>query len=261
MPKQKIDSVELYYEQWGAEDAPPIVLLHGWTGASLLFKDFGPALAENYRVVAPDLRGHGQSAKPKAEYTIQSFSDDTRALLQALGIQQEVVLFGQSMGGLIALDYAIRYAETLDKLIIANSSAKLLGSWRSWLEWQMIMLFYRISPEKVFAKQSEAFFHQPPGDPNLLNELVAMSLQTPKDVALNAIKHSSRADLTHDLGNIKTPTLVITSEFDMPSLAEGTRRVHQLLPNSQLVVVPNCGHVPFIEQMDFVVAKIKEFVG
>lgn len=262
MPKQEVNQVELYYEQWGAEEALPFLLLHGWTASSYIFKDFGQALAQRYRVIAPDLRGHGQSAKPKGEYTTEVFSTDIRALLEALGIDREIVLFGQSMGGQIALYYTIRYPDTVVKLILDSTSANLMGSWQAWLQWQMFLLFYRLNPGKFFEKMVVSFFHQPPADPNLLKELTAMSLQMPKAIALNAIKHSSRTDLTEEVGKIQVPTLIFASESDpVSSIREGTERLHQLMSGSQLVLVPDCGHLPFMEQKDFVVEKINEFVG
>jgi len=262
MPKQEVNNVELYYEQWGAEEALPFVLLHGWTASNYLFKDLGPALGQRYRAIAPDLRGHGQSAKPQGEYTTEVLATDVRALLQALGIDRKIVLYGQSMGGQIALYYAIRYPDTMAKLILDSTSANLMGSWQAWLQWQMFLLFYRLSPEKFFGKMVAGFFHQPPDDPNLLQELTAMSLQMPKAIALNAIKHSARTNLTQEVGQIQVPTLIFASASDpVSSIREGTEQLHQLMPGSQLVLVPDCGHLPFMEQQDFVVQKIVEFVG
>ena len=261
MPEQEVNNVKLHYEQWGTEEALPFLLLHGWTASSYLFKDFGPALAQRYRVVALDLRGHGQSAKPKGEYTTAVFSADVRAFLEVFGIDK-VVLFGQSMGGQIALHYSIHYPDTVAKLILDSTSAHLMGSWQAWLQWQMFLLFYRLNPGKFFEKMVSGFFHQPPDDPKLLGELTAMSLQTPKAVALNAIKHSARTDLTEEVGKIEVPTLIFASESDpVSSIREGTERLHQLMPDSQLVLVPDCGHLPFMEQKDFVVERINEFVG
>lgn len=262
MPTQKVNNVELYYEQWGEEGALPFLLLHGWTASSFIFKDFGPALAQRYRAIALDLRGHGQSAKPQGEYTTEVFAADIRAFLEALGIEGKIVLYGQSMGGQIALYYTIRYPEAVAKLILDSTSANLMGSWQAWLQWQVFLLFYRLSPEKFFEKMVAGFFHQPPDDPNLLKELTLMSLQMPKATALNAIKHSARTNLTQEVGKIQVPTLITASASDpVSSIREGTERLHQLMPGSQLVLVPDCGHLPFMEQQDFVMEKVIEFVG
>ena len=110
----KVNDVEIAYSRWGKGNDKQIMLIHGWTGFKGLWKDFAPTLAEKgFDVVAPDLRGHGDSAKPEGEYTHEVFSKDLYELAKELGWDKGYILLGQSMGGYIVLDYALRYPETV----------------------------------------------------------------------------------------------------------------------------------------------------
>jgi pimeloyl-ACP methyl ester carboxylesterase len=112
--------ITLRVAESGDGDAPPVVLLHGW-GASLYMYRFPlDRLARaGYRVIAPDLRGHGLSEKPRTagSYTLDAYLDDVIALLDALGVSQ-AALVGQSMGGAIALHMALRARRRVGPLIL-----------------------------------------------------------------------------------------------------------------------------------------------
>jgi pimeloyl-ACP methyl ester carboxylesterase len=118
------DDISLHYEEWGAADSPAVLLLHGFTSDLRAWAPVVEPLAEEYRVVALDLRGHGQSSAPAdpAAYTMETYAGDVHALLDALEIGLCAVV-GSSFGGMIALQVATTWPERLAGLVVSDASA------------------------------------------------------------------------------------------------------------------------------------------
>ncbi len=118
------DGLTINYEQWGDPDSPAVVLLHGFTSDLRMWAGQVEAFAAYYRVVAPDLRGHGRTDAPEdlAEYTMERYCDDLVALLDALSIDV-CALVGCSFGGMIAVHFATEHPERLAALVLSDTSA------------------------------------------------------------------------------------------------------------------------------------------
>src|SRR5881227_279318 len=101
---------------WG----PVIVLVHGITGSSLTWADVIEPLAEHYTVVAPDLLGHGESAKPRGDYSLGAYASGIRDLLGALGHDRGTVV-GHSLGGGVAMQFAYQFPERCERLVLVSS--------------------------------------------------------------------------------------------------------------------------------------------
>ena len=259
--KISINDVEIAYSRWGAENNKRIMLIHGWTGFKELWKDFAPKLAnEGFDVVAPDLRGHGDSAKPQGEYTHEIFSKDLYELAKHLGWQDGFILLGQSMGGYIVLDYALRYPETLTHVISSNTSVYLARTLLSKIVWKIIIRMYRKNPRKMMGKMAPRFFIRAPSK-EVIDNFVEMSLKTAKHAGLSAIHYCYTRNLEPELHNITVPTLVISSEYDQKDLRNATLKIHQLIPNSELVDIYDTGHLPFMENPKEFLKAIQDFVG
>ena len=97
---------------WG----PVIVLIHGITGSSQTWEDVIEPLAEDYTVVAPDLLGHGESAKPRGDYSLGAHASGVRDLLAVLGIER-ATLVGHSLGGGVAMQLAYQHPEVCQRLV------------------------------------------------------------------------------------------------------------------------------------------------
>jgi pimeloyl-ACP methyl ester carboxylesterase len=97
-----------------------IVLIHGITGSSQIWEEVIEPLAESYTVVAPDLLGHGESAKPRGDYSLGAYASGIRDLLAALGHHRATVV-GHSLGGGIAMQMAYQFPERVDRLVLVSS--------------------------------------------------------------------------------------------------------------------------------------------
>jgi len=109
---------------------PVIVLVHGMAGSSATWRYVIPTLADHFTVVAPDLVGHGESEKPRGDYSLGNFASGVRDLMLALG-HERATLVGQSLGGGIAMQFAYQFPERCDRLVLVSSGG--LGDDVNWL--------------------------------------------------------------------------------------------------------------------------------
>ncbi|PTR34100.1 pimeloyl-ACP methyl ester carboxylesterase [Luteibacter sp. OK325] len=122
----KVNGTELYYEIRGA--GPPLVMLHGGVDPSQMFGAPLAAMAKNFKVIAIDARGHGHSKDTAAPWSIEQAADDVAAVLKQLKIDKSSVM-GYSFGGAIALQFAIRHPDMLDKLVVVSAPYSSKGEY------------------------------------------------------------------------------------------------------------------------------------
>src|SRR5260221_11681974 len=103
-----------------AGDGPVVVLVHGLAGSSTTWKHVMPALAESYTVLAPDLLGHGQSAKPRGDYSLGAYASGIRDLMAVLGLERATFV-GHSLGGGVAMQLAYQFPERCERLVLVAS--------------------------------------------------------------------------------------------------------------------------------------------
>src|SRR5918998_6937464 len=112
-----------------AGTGPPVVLIHGMVNSSRHWKGVAEVLAEDYTVIAPDLLGHGDSAKPDGDYSLGAHAAGIRDLLAALGVDRASVV-GHSLGGGVAMQFFYQFPERCERLILVSSGG--LGREVSW---------------------------------------------------------------------------------------------------------------------------------
>jgi pimeloyl-ACP methyl ester carboxylesterase len=103
-----------------AGSGPPLLLIHGIGDSSATWRTIIPALARNHLVIAPDLLGHGRSAKPRADYSVAAYANGMRDLLGVLGIDR-VTLVGHSLGGGVAMQFAYQFPERTERMVLVSS--------------------------------------------------------------------------------------------------------------------------------------------
>ncbi len=124
MPTFERDGVTLFYEDIGDPEAPAVVLLHGFTADHRMWRPVLEAFTVDYRVIAPDMRGHGASdaLEDLDTYTMDAYSRDVSALLDSLGVDL-CAMVGCSFGGMVALQFAIDSPDRLAGLVLTDTSA------------------------------------------------------------------------------------------------------------------------------------------
>ncbi len=103
-----------------AGEGPAIVLIHGLTGSSTTWRSVMPELAKRYTVLAPDLLGHGESAKPRGDYSLGAFASGVRDLMVALGLERATIV-GHSLGGGVAMQLAYQFPQRCERLVLVAS--------------------------------------------------------------------------------------------------------------------------------------------
>lgn len=124
MPEFTRDDFTIFYEEAGDLESPAVVLLHGFTSDNRMWLPVAGGLSQDYRVIAPDLRGHGATTAPQDldSYTIETYADDLKALLDYLEVDV-CALAGCSFGGMVALQFATTWPERLAGLVLSDTSA------------------------------------------------------------------------------------------------------------------------------------------
>ncbi|NIK80210.1 pimeloyl-ACP methyl ester carboxylesterase [Paenibacillus castaneae] len=125
MEKQRthVNGIDLVYEECGSTNEKVIVLIHGFCGSSQYWQKICPLMSDEYRIIIPNLRGHGGSSSPEGTYTMDVMADDIAKLLETLGIDK-VVMFGHSLGGYVTAAFAEKYPEKLKGFALIHSTVR-----------------------------------------------------------------------------------------------------------------------------------------
>ena len=275
MPIANINGANLSYEIVGQGET--VVFLHGYTGSSQVWASQVPALSPRYRVVTLDQRGHGKSAAPsqKEEYSIQIFTDDVFALLRMLNIKK-CCLVGHSLGGYIALQFALEHPDMLSALVLEDTSSGEVARDPNYAElWRKLHELARSQGmEAAFeeaAKAAAAFEYDAANNPQRIEqfqkhpELREVTRQKMLMTSVDGYIYTSRAigkwkPVTSRLCEITVPTLIYWGEEDLP-FANAVQTLKEGIAESELVTVKGVGHSPQEEAPEFFNEVLLKFLG
>jgi pimeloyl-ACP methyl ester carboxylesterase len=243
---------------------PVVVLLHGFPLDRTMWTHQRSSVGAIYRVILPDLRGHGSTAAPDGIYTVDDMADDVIELLEALQIDGPVVFGGLSMGGYVTLSIAARYPERVKALMLMNTRAsadspeaaktRIELAERVEATGQTSEVLAAMLP-KLFSKNT--FEHHP----SLVARTYDRMARTPARAIAGTLRGlASRPDRTENLASIAVPTLVVTGVDDLIVPLEETERMAARIPGSNLVVIPNAGHIAPLENHEATDKVILEFL-
>lgn len=251
-------------------DGPPIVLIHGWTCSGFFWKPIIPRLEGSFRVLAPDLPGHGLSSKKETSYLPEAQAQRLLEWLTAIGVDR-FVLVGHSMGGEIAARMALAAPDRVHTLVLAGAIG-LAEAWER-LPWygrlSLTPAARKISnwfvTEKAMARTTRLFMTGPgrPAYPECTRDVVLANTNTPDD--LKALTRTTRDGLfqeflDHRLAELTLPVLCIWGENDkVVPLGVGTQYA-RMLPHARLAQIPGTGHMLPWEEPDFMASEILGFV-
>ena len=248
----------------------PVLLVHGFTGAK---EDFGDALAPlagaGWHAVAPDLRGHGGSAKPsdEAAYDLERFADDVWALVDAMG-WDDLVLLGHSMGGMIAQVAVARHPQRLRGLVLMDTShgapegidGTLLELGVAVAREQGMEVLGRLQDEHADPTGTPAAARLRAERPGWVEfERRKFLASSPAMWAAMAPAMLSQADRLDALAGLSIPVLVIVGEQDRPFLGP-SQRMAKAIPGARFAVIPDAGHSPQFENADAWWAALHSFL-
>ena len=256
-------------------DRPTLLLIHGLAGNSLTWRGVMPGLAEEYSVLAPDLLGHGESAKPMGDYSLGAFANGLRDLLAKLGINT-VTVIGHSLGGGVAMQLAYQHPELVDRLVLIGSGG--LGREVSWIlrllslpgaEYLMPLFF----PPMVVEGGTELgkAIHERGWSVPHIGEIwrayaslsqaenrraFVRTIRSVIDPGGQTVDASDRLYLAAAM-----PTLIIWGDRDGIIPVEHAHAAHAAIAHSRLEILEDCGHFPHVEEPDRLVEVIADFVN
>jgi pimeloyl-ACP methyl ester carboxylesterase len=179
----KINEVRLHYLITG--DGDPVILLHGYAETGRMWRPLMVELAKTRTVVAPDLRGFGQSSKPNSGYDKKTMAQDIHALATSLGFRRATIV-GHDIGLMVAYAYAAQYAAEVDRVVLMDAFLPGVGDWKSvWLLRDLWHFhFYGETPLKLVAGRERIYFEHfwnasPPTQSILCPRLTAGSTREP----------------------------------------------------------------------------------
>ena len=268
MPTVRTNDIETYYEDRGA--GRPIVFVHG---AILDHTQWTPqvdALADEYRTVAYDVRGHGRTGgSARDAYSIDLLADDLDALVDALDLEDPVVC-GLSMGGCIAQVYAADHPDRVAALVLADTFTPELLDWREWLQ-RSVMLRATIPPVRLVGyprvEKAMVWFQERVsgedvgGDYERIERLRAEGPLMGTDEFAKVIRAVASFDESEvDLASITAPTLVLYGEHEPAFVRRHAPKLGAELPNATVREVPGAGHASNLDDPEFFTAAVREFL-
>ena len=238
-------AVEVSYTEDGPADAPVVVLSNSLGATRGMWDPQVPALAERYRVVTYDTRGHGESSSPAGPYSLDDLVDDVLALLDRLGVRRAHVA-GLSLGGMMALRLAAREPARVDRLVALATSAK--PDPQGFLDRAAAARSggtAPLAPTVVSRWLTPAYAAE---HPDLVARLEAMIVAAADEGYALCCEVVAAVALREDLGRITAPTLVVSGAEDPALPPPHQQAIAEGIAGASLVSVSPGAHLPNLEQ-------------
>ena len=248
--KIRINNIDLAYTDTGV--GRPIVLIHGYPFNRSLWTEQMPSLSNSHRIIAPDLRGFGDSDASQETSTMNQLAADVAALMDHLEIPRATI-GGLSMGGYVALAFYKQFHARVRALVLADTRAQADTEEAKQTRAQQAekalsegmagiadaMLPKLLTPETVSKR------------PEIVKFVRDMMLQTKPEGAAAALRGmAEREDQTELLGKITVPTLILVGAEDAITPVADSEKMNQLITDSRLLVLENAGHVSNLERTE-----------
>jgi pimeloyl-ACP methyl ester carboxylesterase len=277
-PLGPYEEIELHGHTVGfqaAGEGPLLLLLHGITSTSEAWRDVMPELAERYTVIAPDLLGHGRSAKPRGDYSLGAYAAGVRDLLAVLGFERGTVV-GHSLGGGIAMQFAYLFPQHVERMALISSgglgrevhpllrAATLPGS-----EWVLPLMAreWTVNAGDAVRKVTERLGI---GVPNDMAEFARGYASLVHEGAREAFLHTMRSVIDANGQRISAldrlyladqiPTLLMWGSVDPVIPVEHGRNAHEIISHSRYVELEGSGHWPMLDAPELFVSELTDFI-
>jgi 3-oxoadipate enol-lactonase len=252
-----IGDIDTSYELVGAGD--PVVLIHGLGSSGRDWELQVPALADHYRVLTYDVRGHGASSKPRGPYRVTQFASDLALLLERLEHRPAHVV-GISMGGMIAFQLAVDRPDLVRSLVIVNSGPALVPSTPAehLAVWSRIALAKLRGPSAMGAVLAPRLFPSPDQE-RLRRQFIERWAENDKDAYYAALRAIIGWSVRDRVGEIRCPVLVVAADHDYTPVSAKEAYL-PLIPGATLKVIADSRHATPIERPEVFNAVLRQFL-
>jgi esterase len=260
-----VNGLRIHYLEWGDRSKPVMILLHGISRHAHTFDHLAPDLSRDYRVLAVDLRGHGDSGwSPEGAYLVEDYVKDLEGLVSQLGIRR-MTLLGNSTGGRVVQVFAGMHPELVERLVVED-----------------------VGPERpqdiadAFARQVRQEANGWASEDELVKQLVMTNARTPETQLRTYAQYGTKAredgrlvwkrdpnlvkgfvvtELWEHVSKITSPTLYVLGGASRIVPADTQQRLKQTLRDVRIVTMPGLGHYPDQEDTTGFLAIINPFLG
>lgn len=262
MKKVTVADTILHVEDRGT--GHPLLLVHGFPLDHQMWEGQLAELSQEFRLIAPDLRGFGQSASAGECMTMQQFADDLAGLLDKLNVREPVAFCGLSMGGYIAWQFWRRHPQRLSHLILCDtrSAPDSPEAAQSRVQTADRVLAEGVTSvvESMIPKLfSQRTLRQNPAVVAATEQV--MRAASPSGVAGALRGMAERVDATPWLPEIRVPALVVCGQEDAIAPVREMEEMAEAIPQAEFVVVPACGHMAPLEDPTHVNKAIRAFLA
>lgn len=239
-----------------------LIFIHGLSDNLLYWEFLANNLKYDYQILRVDLRGHGESELGNEEITIDTYSNDLNNLLEELHIS-ELNLIGFSLGGAVALDFAIKYPQKVDSIVLMSSFYKADDELRNTLnqfknslnlgfeEFYDNILPMVLCPKVIDDNKKEL---------ELLKDLASQNANI--DAYIKAVDVCLNFNVEKDVSQINVPTLILAGKYDEISTLDMQKELHNMIENSKLIVFDNTKHNLLVgKNNEKILAILKEFLN
>lgn len=263
MPKVRINNISQYYEADGT--GRPLVLIHGHTLNLRMWDSQVPSLVRDHRVIRYDVRGHGRSESPPTGYAYPLYAEDLAALLTYVELERAAIV-GMSMGGAIALEFALRYPERVEALVLVSS---VLDGYEFSQEWNA---FWKPFAQVIRANGPRAAIEAMWLDHPMFGTLrrsptkfyvfrdLVLTYAGGEYLAAQPTRLPRTWRQIERLGEITAPALVIAGERDVADILAVAGVLAARIPGAEKQVIPDAGHMVNMEQPGAFNAALRDFL-
>ena len=253
---------ELFVRESGPPDAPPLVLLHGWSfDGEMTYYAVIPKLAERFRVIVPDHRAHGKSDRIRGSFEIADLADDVAGVLDALGLDR-VSLFGYSMGGMAAQAFANRYPGRVERLMLAATAAFPIDRRRPLVR---ATFWLARAAARLSKKEAALFTYRFMMVSGIIEPRYGRWLWEALMTRDPTLYYESgaavwRFDSRPWIGRLSVPSLVFIPTVDTVVRADTQYELAALLPEADVIEIPGAGHEAILTRPEVFVDGMTEFM-
>ena len=259
MPFTENNGVKIYWEEEGK--GAPLLLIMGLGWPSYMWYRTKPLVAEQYRTITFDNRGAGRSDVPAGPYSIAAMASDAATVLDAAGIES-AHLYGVSMGGMIAQEFALQYPKRVKSLILGCTAAGGPEAKRAAPEVIEVLTRQGMTPEEA-ARAINPYIYDKETPPSRVEEDLKIRLQwTPTfDGYMAQLQGIMMWEAYSRIAQIGVPTLVVHGETDQLVPAENGKLIAQRISRSKLVMIPHASHIYSTDQPEAAHKSVLEFLS
>lgn len=258
----QVNDIQVSYLEEGTPTGFPLIFIHGFPFNKWMWEKQLHVIKENYRLMAYDVRGHGETQAGTPEFTISQFGDDLIALMDALHIEKAIVA-GLSMGGYIALNAVQKHPDRFAGLLLCDTQCGA-DSAEGKEKRKKTIDFIQRNGLTVYAQESLKNLFAPASLERKMNEVLFIEetilKSKPENICLTLQALADRKDTCSSLKKIKVPVAILVGQEDKVTSPDVAEKMHKSIKGSTIHIIEEAGHLSNLENPEVFNEHVLEFL-